>query len=232
MQTIDTRSSSRATTQTVFRVLMVLLSILILSSPLSAAFKKKAYADGTEVAVTGIVTDATGKPVAGLTLVLEGSRKAFKIKKLRRQKENPVRISTETNAKGEYSLSWQWHHYYNHFELRAGVPVRRPGGKQDLEVLASLELSQRMRQGTPVVASLTVPDRGFFDKMQTFLASIDTSDERNVFEELGKPDKVDTIEFPDRQEVSWWYFKQGKTYRFRDGKLDEVVDFDPILEVR
>ncbi len=45
---------------------------------------------------------------------------------------------------------------------------------------------------------------------------------------MGRPDRLKTFDYPDYEEVSWWYFADGKAYRFRDGKLDQVVHFEPV----
>jgi hypothetical protein len=42
---------------------------------------------------------------------------------------------------------------------------------------------------------------------------------------------VQTLEYPDYDEVTWWYFEQGKAYRFREGELQQVVNFDPVTPI-
>lgn len=218
---------------TVAHGLVAIVVGVCLAAPAGAAwspFKKKSYPDGHQVEITGVVTDNGGQPIEDLLIMLEGSRKSFKATKMRYEKDNPVKVSARTDARGEYRLSWKWHRYYNHFDLTAIVPYLAAGGSEAVETLATLELDDRIRQGSPVVASLTLSDRAFLDSIRGFIAALDTGDEQEVYQEMGKPDKIETLRFPDRVEQSWWYFNQGKTYRFRDGALEQIVDFDPVRQ--
>ena len=86
----------------------------------------------------------------------------------------------------------------------------------------------RIEQGSPVIAPLTVTDPTFLDTFRSFVAGLDTADEQRVYEAQGRPDKVDTMELPDRVEESWWFFERGKVYRFIDGRLDQVDEFEGI----
>lgn len=202
------------------------LGALLLATPAVAG----PYEDGTVIEITGLVTDDDGRPIPQVQLLLEASRRRIAFTKLKRVEENPVRLSTFTDDTGEYTLDWKWHRYYNHFELRVVLAVRLPGGRERLEVLAEVDLSERIKQGSPVVAPITVEDTSFLEAYRDFLASLDTADERQVFGAMGKPDKVEALKFPAHREESWWYFKMGRTYRFRDGDLQQVVEFDPVTE--
>jgi hypothetical protein len=191
-------------------------------------FPGRAYADGEIIQVTGIVTDSQGEPLPNVDLALEGARGELKWRRFRKERVNPVRGTARSNERGEFVIQWRWHHYYNRFRLVAGINDRGPAGKETLVDLAQVELSTRILQGSPVVANVTIVDRTFIDRLREFLASLDTPDEQRTYQQLGRPGKVDTLRFPDREEVSWWYFDLGKTYRFVNGRIDQVVDFDPI----
>ena len=194
-------------------------------------FPGKAYANGEIVTVTGTVTDAAGRPIADLDVVLEGSYRNFKFLKFRYGNDHPATITTRTNHKGEFTLDWKWHNYYNSFRLMAVLPMQKAGGKAENEVLSEENLSVRILQGSPVFAGLTIEDRAHLDSIRDFVASVNTADEKMVFGEMGRPDKVERLQFPDHEEVSWWYFDSGKTYRFRDGQVDQIVDFEPVERV-
>jgi hypothetical protein len=45
---------------------------------------------------------------------------------------------------------------------------------------------------------------------------------------MGKPDRIRNVQYPRHLESSWWYFESGRVYRFRDGRLEQVVPFDPV----
>jgi acyl-coenzyme A synthetase/AMP-(fatty) acid ligase len=66
------------------------------------------------------------------------------------------------------------------------------------------------------------------DVLREFVASVHSDDERKVYDEMGRPDKVERVQYPERTEVSWWYFDAGRVYRFRDGRLEQVVPFEPV----
>ncbi len=224
-------NDSRGRTAALFALSIALLLALV-ASPASSQVKKffpgKAYAEGTQVEVTGFVTDRNGQPIQDIVVVLEGARREVQWKKMRRINANPRRVTTRTGPNGEFSLPWSWHPYYNRFTLHAEVDVLRTGGASIPEILASADLTTPIKNGTPVVANLEIENREFLDSFRTFLASLDSNDEKNIYGSMGQPDKVETLKFPDREEVSWWYFEAGKTYRFKNGAVEQVVAFDPV----
>jgi hypothetical protein len=180
------------------------------------------------VQITGIVSDPQGQPLANVRVVLEASRSYFSIRQLRRTQADDVRrVSTTTNAQGEYTLEWPWDSYFNHFELAAGVPVRK-GRADSLEELERTDVTRRVMAGSPVVTSVVVQNAEHFRRLREFLASVKSDDERKVYDDMGRPDKVERVQYPGSQEVSWWYFDAGRVYRFRDGRLQQVVPFDPV----
>lgn len=193
-------------------------------TPASAA----RYAQGERVQVTGIVADAQGQPIPDVRVTLEVTRTYFSVRQLRRTEDKEVRrVSATTNASGEYTLEWTWDSYFNHFELAVGVPVRTRSGDR-LEELSRQDVTRRLTAGSPVVVGVTIENRKFLDDFRQFLASIRTEDQRKVYQEMGKPDRIRNVQYPGHLESSWWYFESGRVYRFRDGRLDQVVPFDPV----
>jgi hypothetical protein len=191
--------------------------------PLAAA----RYAQGERVEITGIVSDAQGQPIENVRVMLVASRSYFSLRQLRRTEGETRRVAATTDASGAYSLTWPWDSYFNHFELTAGVPVRKKGG-ETLEELAREDVTRKVNAGSPVVTSLAIENRQFIDKLREFLASVDSADERKVYEEMGKPDRIQRVQSPGSLEESWWYFASGRMYRFRDGRLEQVVPFNPV----
>ena len=186
------------------------------------------YSEGQQIEITGVVTDGDGLPLPNVRVVLEASRKTFKFRRLSRTTSDRRRLAATTDSRGEYTLAWPWHDQFNRFELVVGVPDRRAGGKEELQVLERIDLSRRILHGSPVVVNLTIADTGFLATLRDFVAAVDTKDEQQVYDQMGRPDRVKTFEYPNYEEVSWWYFSSGKAYRFRDGKLEQVVHFEPI----
>ena len=186
------------------------------------------YGQGERVQVTGIVADAQGQPLADVRVTFEATRTYFSLRELRRTAAKEVRrVSATTNASGVYAIEWPWDGYFNHFEVAVGVPVRTRTGER-LEELGRQDATRRVLAGSPAVVAVTVADRRFLDTFREFLASIQTEDQRKVYEEMGKPDRVRNVQYPGHLESSWWYFESGRVYRFRDGRLEQVVPFEPV----
>ncbi|HEV2855917.1 MAG TPA: hypothetical protein VHC97_24225 [Thermoanaerobaculia bacterium] len=207
------------------RLLTALVCLLVSTFPAAAA----RYAQGERVQVTGAVTDAQGQPLADVRVTFEATRTYFSMRELRRTEDKEVRrVSATTNAAGQYTLEWPWDSYFNHFDLVAGVPVRTKGGGERLEELSRQDVTRRVLAGSPAVVGVTVENRQFLDNLRQFLASIQTEDQRKVYQEMGKPDRIRNVQYPGHLEASWWYFESGRVYRFRDGRLEQVVPFDPV----
>lgn len=209
----------------------ITLAVVLGAAAADAQFWKrgeKPYADGTEITVTGVVADLSGNPIADVTVELFAARRTSKLGRARETVEREVSVSATTNERGEFNLPWTWYRYYNDFALEAHLKV--PTGKDTSrkEVLARTELNNRIEQGSPVIVPLTVTDPEFLNTFRTFVDGLDTDDEQRVYREVGRPDKVDALELPDRVEEAWWYFRYGQVYRFVDGRLDQVERFDPI----
>lgn len=202
-------------------VAAVLLSLL--AAPPAAAAK---HDDGTRVEVTGLVTDASGTPLPEVRVVLEASREVFSFRKFGRELRNTQRAAGLTGARGEFSLVWPWNDYYNHFELVAGVPVRTRSGER-FEVLARLDVSRRIARNDPMVANLVVENADFVRTLRAFVASVDSDDEQRIYRQMGKPDRVEER----GTERSWWYFADGRLFRFADGVLVETKAFDPVKKL-
>ena len=189
------------------------------------------HGQGERVQVTGLVSDRQGKPLDGVRVTLEVSRSYFSVRYFRKTQADDVRrVSAMTNAKGEYTLEWPWDSYFNHFELTAGVPVRK-GRTDRLEELAREDVTKRLLGDSPVVVSLVIENVKFLESLRQFLAMVKSEDERRTYDEMGKPDKVQRLEYPDHVEASWWYFESGRVYRFRSGRLEQVVPFTPVPAV-
>ena len=179
---------------------------------------------------SSVVSDPAGRPVPGVQVVLEAARRYLSLRQLRRAEKDVRRVSAITNVQGEYAIEWTWDGYFNHFQLLAGVTVRH-GREENLEVLESEDVTERVLAGSPVVSAIVIHDRGKVDRLREFVASVRSADQRRVYEEMGLPDDVKRVNYVGRQEddeVSWWYFAAGKVYRFRAGRLEQVERFDPV----
>jgi hypothetical protein len=185
------------------------------------------YESGQTVVVQGVVSDRAGQRLDDLDVVLEASRLGVGVYPPGQRKREIVTGSTKTDTDGEYALELDWNRRFNHFELVVGVPVATPQGEV-MQELARVDITRRMGQGSPVAVPVTLEDTSFLSTLREFLGALRTADEQRVYRETGKPDRVDRIRYPDRQEAAWWYFRLGKVYRFRDGSLERVEDFTPV----
>lgn len=186
------------------------------------------YEAGQRVNVQGVVSDGQGRPLADLHVVLEASRMGVGLYPPGERKREVVTGSTRTDASGDFGLELAWSPRFNHFELVVGIPFVRAGGAEELHELTRIDITRRLRQGSPVAVPVTLQDTTFLETLRGFLAGLDSADEQRVYRETGKPDRVDRVRYPDRDESAWWYFAMGKVYRFRDGRLERVEDFVPV----
>jgi hypothetical protein len=196
-----------------------------LAAPLPAAATR--YERGQKIEVTGLVTAPDGRPIGDLRVVLEQRRETFDIRRFQRTVRDTRRVAATTDAQGQFTLAFPWDSYFNRYELAVGVPVRKPGGER-IEVLERVDLTPRLDQGSPVVATVVVEKAAFVEKLRAFVAQVQSPDEQRIYAEMGKPDEVKVVEYPDRREASWWFFDSGKVYRFSDGKLTQITPFDPV----
>lgn len=197
-----------------------LLAAALLAAPPAAAAR---HEDGTQVEVTGLVTDAAGAPLSDVRVVLEASRAVFSFRTFGRELKDTRRVAAVTDQRGAFTLTWPWDDYFNHFELVAGVPVRIKDGER-FEVLARSNITRRLEHNNPTVATLVVENAAFVRTLQAFLASVDSDDERRIYQRMGKPDRVEER----GTERTWWYFEHGQLFRFRGGELTETSTFDPV----
>lgn len=204
-----------------------LLALATLVAPAAHAVRRAPYEAGETVRVTGVVHDGDGQPIEDLEVVLEASRLGFHVGPIGRSPREVVRGTTHTDATGQFSLEWSWNPRFDQFELVIAVPYQGPDGRE-LHVLRREDITRRVRQGSPVAVPTILDDTSFLDNLRAFLAQLDTPDEQRVYDEMGRPEKVETTRFPDRTEVSWWYFEAGKVFLFVDGKLSTTRTFDPV----
>jgi hypothetical protein len=203
----------------------LLVVLVLLTAPTGAGAGP--YIEGDFIEITGTVTDGAGTPIPDVHVAFRAAKKSFSVYRFGQTTKDEVSDRTKTDRGGQFKFRWRWVEYYNRYEILVGIPRRSAAG-DSFEILSQLDISRRIRKGSPVVVALTVEEGEFLDGLRAFLASIDTEDERRIYDEMGNPDRVQTIEHSDYDEISWWYFGVGETYRFHDGVLQQVVHFDPV----
>jgi hypothetical protein len=191
--------------------------------------KKSPYASGEEIEIVGRVTDPGGRGVPDLLVDIRASRESFSVRKMRRIDENAVTLRARTDTNGDYRIVWPWHDYYNQFLIQALIPVRLPDNMVQDHVVGEVDITGFIGNGSPVRAQVTLSDPDLVQKVRDFEAGVETVDHRRIYGERGLPEKVDSYEYPEHAEESWWYFGQGTVFRFEDGRLVEVENFDPVV---
>jgi hypothetical protein len=208
------------------RVLRIAASLVALGAMATThpAGARSDYRDrGETVEVVGTVTNLSGAPVPDMQVVLLATHTGFNLRSMRRAEEGLVRLKTKTDAQGRFRLDWSWHPYYDTFRIRTEVAGSAAGSGLPPGVLTEVDISRRMLDASPVVVALEVDWAGAPGS-----AASQSDDQRRVYEEMGNPDRVDRLELPGGDEVAWWYFERGRSYHFRDGGLDQVMEFEPV----
>jgi hypothetical protein len=213
------------------RLAPLCLALLLLAALPAGAFPGggSRYDPGQRIEITGIVTDPQGHPMKDIEVVLELARETFGFRSFRKEKKKITPVTATTNERGEYSIVFPWDDFYNSFELAVGVQVRGRQGEK-LSVLEREDLTRRIDKGSPVVASIVLRNAKFVQNLRKFLATVDSDDERRVYERNGRPDRVKVTNFSDHSETSWWYFEIGRAYRFVDGRLTGTEEFAPVKD--
>ncbi len=186
------------------------------------------HSRGDVVVFEGLVTDVAGEPLEGLRVVLEASRSRRTVTRPRRHESGIVRRVTRSAADGSYRFEWDWHSFYNRFRIKIVTGGDDPKTEPEIRTVVELEIDKNARKQNPVTSVLVVGDAEFVRQHREFATSVRSADERRIYEELGKPDRVVRMRRDDAEEISWWYFERGRAYRFRYGRLVEVEEFDPI----
>jgi hypothetical protein len=213
---------------------LTLVSIGLLplaGSPAEAAFGSSPYDPGQTVTVQGVVSDAKGRRLPDLRVTLEASRVGFAVYPFGTHKREVATGSSLTTPQGEFGLQFPWNKRFNHFELVVAVPVATPQG-EDLQELWRNDITRRVLHGSPVAVPISIADTAFLDTLREFVGSLRTDEERRAYRQTGKPDRVDRTSYPDHLETAWWYFRAGKVFRFRDGHLEKVEEFAPVVPLR
>lgn len=230
MPTDMSRPAASGLTTSISTILALVMALVLVGLPDPARGARFPYDEGELVKVNGVVTDSAGEPIEDLEVVLEASRKGLSLRPFGMAKKEVARGSSRTTKSGEFGLEWKWRRRFNHFEVLVTLPVKE-GDRDRLSVLRRIDITRRVKQGSPVAVPVTVEDRSTIDAYRSFMATLDSEDERRVHRELGRPDRIEEVRYPDRDEVSWWYFSEGKVYRFVDGELADVTDFDPVRPI-
>ncbi|MEL7059157.1 MAG: carboxypeptidase-like regulatory domain-containing protein [Acidobacteriota bacterium] len=178
-----------------------------------------------QLEISGEVVDAEGRPVEGATVLFEMRRRAFSLRSFATEEGPPLRLPAVTDTAGRYRFEVQPDGHHNLYRLVVGAPTQR-GDTEDFEALLVRDLDpDQVAGGGPLRVRLTLRDAGFLRWLDRWRQDLASADESKLFNDFGKPDRL--VEADDGT-ATWWYFDRGKVYRLRNGRLEQVDNFDPV----
>ncbi|MEO1083260.1 MAG: hypothetical protein AAFY88_03375 [Acidobacteriota bacterium] len=179
--------------------------------------------DGDRVTLRGTVVDGDGKPVPGITVLLEASRERFSLRRLENKRGEALQVPQQTDAAGAFRFDWTWDRHYNIFALAFGLEVTRDGSP-GFEIVERRDVTGDMTGGAPPQLRHVLEDVGWLRWLQLYIDGKASVDEKKIYTDLGRPEKLTA----DGTTTSWWYFERGKVYRLEAGRLEQVIPFEPI----
>jgi hypothetical protein len=203
----------------------IALSLALLATGAEAA---KGFVTGQQVVFVGVVRDSQGEPLPVVRVVLEAHRSALTVPGVKREPKGLTRVPTLAGEDGAYRIEWEWHDYYNSFRLLIVTGTGREPPGEDMGIVEAVELGKLGDEGSTITTLLTVSDSTFASEHRELVPSLGTADPRRIYEEMGKPDRVERMRRGSSEEISWFYFARGRAYRFLDGSLAASEDFAPV----
>lgn len=213
------------TTAALVRTLSLAAALALLLGPVSARAGSP-YRKGEVVRIEGRLLDPAGTAIAAAHVVLTAERAHRRLLHLGRGDLGPVAASTSSDADGHYAIDWVWDRFHDTFVIEVVLP---PMGDHPEEVLARLDISDRLVGGSPIEVDLEVAKGSLVRFVQHLATGPLSRDEQKLLDELGWPLRYEEQLRAGEIESTWWYFERGRLYRFRDGALEQVTHFDPVL---
>ena len=186
------------------------------------------FVRGQQIVFEGIVRDSRGEPVPHVRVVLEAHREPMAVVGVKREPKGLSRVPTLSGDDGAYRIEWEWHDYYNSFRLLVVTGSGREPPGADLGIVEIVELGEPGGDSPIIRTPVTLSDSTFVGEHREFIASLSDPDPRRIYEEMGKPDRVQRMRRGSSEEISWFYFERGRAYRFVDGALAETETFAPV----
>ncbi len=187
-----------------------------------------------EVVIKGKVRDENGNPVAYADIVVFPKENFLnfivslpsKIRGYEKPKLKGILFS-RTDKNGKFELSLEVERWRSNYIIEAGFFARKEG--KDMFYSLGRSVVKRLHKKVIAYSEIVIHNRKFFDDFKRFVAELDSSKEKEIYNKYGIPERIDRYFVGKKSEVVWWYFSQGKAFRFRDGELIKVEEFDPVI---
>ena len=188
------------------------------------------FGKGQLVRFTGSVVGPQGERLEGIEIAVEGWKNALDLRAFAREREDLTRLTARSDDAGAFAIDWPWNPELRQFAVVAFVAYRGGGGETSHE-LARVDVTKRLRKGSPVDTQVFVAqaELDFVRRLRAFESALGTADERAAYQEFGLPEQTDRTPIGGSVETAWWYFRRGIVCRFRDGVRTEVQSFPPVV---
>ena len=179
--------------------------------------------------LTGRVTDAEGRPVAGTPVLLVGRDLGFALFTLGYEEMGRREARVLTDERGEYRIEvvpgQLGNNLYLFFYDREGfdhVRYDRP---------AAADLTKRLKDEPHVVINQTLRSHPDWPEVVRLRQEYGPDSHRGrILRQMGLPERREATQSGGDLVEQWHYFSRGITYVLRNGELSGTHQFEPIKE--
>ena len=179
--------------------------------------------------ITGRVTDAEGRPVAGTPVLLVGRDLGFALFTLGYEEMGRREARVLTDERGEYRIEvvpgQLGNNLYLFFYDREGfdhVRYDRP---------EPVDLTKRLKDEPHVVINQTLRSHPDWPEVVRLRQEYGPDSHRGrILRQMGLPERREATQSGGDLVEQWHYFSRGVTYVLRNGELSGTHQFEPIKE--
>lgn len=184
---------------------------------------------GERRVITGRVTDAEGRPVAGTPVLLVGRELGFAVFSLGYEEMGRREARALTDERGEYrievvpgQLGNNLHLFFYDREGFDGVRYARP---------EPLDVTKRLQETPQLVINQTLRTHPDWHEVQRLRQEYGPDSHRGrILRQMGLPERREATRSGEDLIEQWHYFSRGITYILRNGELSGTHQFEPIKE--
>lgn len=179
--------------------------------------------------ITGRVTDAEGRPVAGTPVLLVGRELGFDVFALGYEEMGRREARALTDERGEYRLEVVAGDLGNNLHLffydREGFDAVRYARPEPVDV------TKRVRETRELVINQTLGTHPNWPEVVRLRVEYGPDSHRGrILRQMGLPERREASRSGGDLIEQWHYFSRGITYVLRNGELSGTHQFEPIKE--